>query len=278
VAADPGSTTAQGTRTIQDFGEQWRYQVGNEGFYGSLELLADALGPLLEPAELRGRRVADIGSGTGRIVRMLLEAGVEQVIAVEPSGGVEALRENTRAYADRVEIVHATGEALPPGLELDFVLSIGVVPFVPEPEPLLRAARAALRPGGRVVLWVYAAEASLAYLLPLRALRLVTTRLPPGLLSALCTALNLLLDGYMAACRLLPLPLHEYMRNVLSRVARDKRKLTIYDQLNPSYVKFYGRGELEALLLGCGFRDVRIRDRHGYSWTAVAARPAGDAG
>jgi SAM-dependent methyltransferase len=272
MAADPGSSTAQDARTIRDFGDQWRHHGNNEGFYGSLELLADALEPLLDLGELRGRRVADIGSGTGRIVHMLLEAGAERVIAVEPSGGVELLRESTRDAGARVEVIHATGDLLPAGLDLDFVLSIGVVPFVPDPMPLLRAARAALRPGGRIVLWVYAAEAPRTYLVPLNVLRVVTTRLPHALLSGLCSVLNVALGLYIAACRILPLPLHEYMRSILSRLAWDKRKLTIYDQLNPSYVKFYRRSELEKLLEDGGFRDVRIRDRHGYSWTAVAAR------
>ena len=72
-------------RTIRDFGEQWAHYGENEGYYASPELLRDALGPLLELEALRGLRTADIGSGTGRIVGMLLAAGVDHVVAVEPS-------------------------------------------------------------------------------------------------------------------------------------------------------------------------------------------------
>src|SRR6185295_19847708 len=89
-------------RTIRDFGRQWTTYTENEGYYGSVELLKDIIEPLLPIERLRGMSVADIGSGTGRIVVMMMEAGAARVYAVEPSRAVESLRRNTAAYADRV--------------------------------------------------------------------------------------------------------------------------------------------------------------------------------
>lgn len=271
---DAEQADARAARTVRDFGEQWRQDAGNEGFYGSLELLRDALGPLLDVAELRGARVADVGSGTGRIVRMLLSAGAAHVTAVEPSEGVLLLRRNTAEFGERVRVLHATGDRLPATQDLDFVTLIGVLPFLPEPEPLLRAACAALRPGGRLIAWLYAAEQSALVRGGVGALRRVTTRLPDPALRALCALLDRALDPYIFACRFLPLPLRDYLLGVYARVSRSKRRLTLFDQLNPSYVRYYGRQELTQLLLRCGFRDVRLHDRRGYSWTAVATRPA----
>lgn len=272
-AAGAPARDGLGARTIRDFGEQWSFDGANDGFYGSLELLADALGPLLDPAEFAGARVGDVGSGAGRIVRMLLAAGASHVVAVEPSQGVEVLRRNVAGFGGRVEVIHGPGESLPAGRDLDFVTAIGVLPFVPRPEPLLRAARAALRPGGRLVVWVYSAEGNRLYRAFLGALRRVTPHLPHAVLVGLSSALNVALDVYIAACRWLPLPLRDYVRRVLARVSREKRRLTIYDQLNPSYVRFHRRDELVTLLEDCGFADVRVHDRHGYSLTAVATRP-----
>jgi SAM-dependent methyltransferase len=259
-------------RTVRDFGDQWSHYGDNEGYYGSLELFQDMLGPLLSTDAFRGARVADIGSGTGRIVRMLLAAGASHVVAVEPSAGVAALRENLRDAGDRVEILHGPGEALPAGRELDYVTSIGVLQFIPDPQPVLRAAHEALRPGGRVIVWVYGVEGNGAYLALVRTLRVVTTRLPHAALSALCSLLNACLDVYLLLCRWLPLPLRDYARNTLARVSRDKRRLTIYDQLNPSYAKYYTRDEARALLERAGFRDVRLHHRRGYSWTAMGVK------
>ena len=116
-------------QTIRDFGDQWTHYGDNDGYYGSVELLGDMLGPLVSFDELRGARVVDIGSGTGRIVRMLLDAGVHSVLAVEPSVGVETLRRNVSAFGDRVEVMHARGDELPAGRDLDFAISIGVIQF-----------------------------------------------------------------------------------------------------------------------------------------------------
>jgi len=264
---------AEEDRTIRDFGDQWSHYGSNEGFYGSLALLQDVLGPLLDIAEFRGARVADIGSGTGRIVQMLLQAGVEHVVAVEPSAGVAILRVNTRSDADRVEVVHGPGEAVPSGRGLDFVVSIGVLQFIEDPLPTLEAARNALRPGGRLIVSVYAVEGNELYVRLVQALRVVTTRLPHRALAALSSVLAVCVDVYMAACRWLPLPMRDYLRNTFSRVERDKRRLTIYDQLNPTYARYYRAAELRALLEAAGFGDVRLHHRRGATWTALGVKP-----
>lgn len=261
-------------QTIRDFGEQWSHYGENEGYYASLDLLRDALGPLLPLEELRGVRAADVGSGTGRIAGMLLAAGAEHVVALEPSDAAQTLRAWAARQDGRVEVIHARGEELPAGLDLDLVLSIGVLQFIPDPGPVLRAAHRALRPGGKLVIWVYGREGAGPYLWPLRALRAVTTRLPHALLSGLCAALNALLGLYIVLCRWLPLPLRGYMRNTFARLSPRVRRLVLYDQLNPSYVRFYRGPEVRELLESAGFRDVSLHHRGGYSWTALGVKPA----
>src|SRR5437867_3116692 len=79
-----GSQPTLQARTIRDFGGQWRrFRAGHDaGFYGSVAHLADTFGPLLELNGLAGARVAEIGSGSGRFVNMLLDAGAAHVTAV----------------------------------------------------------------------------------------------------------------------------------------------------------------------------------------------------
>lgn len=261
-------------KTIADFGEQWTRYTDNEGdLYGDKELLRDAFGPLLDVTELEGKRVAEIGAGTGRIVRMLLGWGAASVVAVEPSDAVHALRENTRAFGDRVTVVHARGEDIPTTLALDVVVSIGVLHHVPDPAPIVRAAHDALRPGGRLVVWLYGHEGNALYLAAVRPLRRVTTRLPHSVLHRVSQGLNVALDGYLWACRKMPvLPLAGYANNVIGGFSREKRQLVIYDQLNPAYAKYYRRHEARALLEDAGFVDVRLHHRHGYSWTVIGTR------
>jgi SAM-dependent methyltransferase len=260
-------------RTVRDFGEQWTRHPDNRGYYASPELFADLVRPLVEPADFRGARVAEIGSGTGRIVRMLIDAGAAHVIAVEPSDAIGPLRDNTRAFADRVELLHATGDRLPPRGDLDFVISIGVLHHIPDPEPVVRAAFDALKPGGRFLAWLYGREGNELYLALAGPARTLTRRLPHPLLSALSWLLAAPLGGYAALCERLPLPMAEYMRAHIRKLSPEARRLTIYDQLNPAWAKYYTEAEARALVAGAGFADVRLHHRHGYSWTVVGTRP-----
>jgi SAM-dependent methyltransferase len=260
-------------QTIADFSEQWTTFTDNTGYYGSTELLADIFGPLLSLSALRGWRVGDIGSGTGRIVNMLLDAGADHVVAVEPSDAFDVLRQNTAARASQVSLIRGTGEAIPAGANLDLVVSIGVVLCITNPAPVIAAARAALRPGGRLLVWVYGREGNRIYLTFCQPLRALTTRLPHRALNGLCSALNVLADVYIGLCAVIPLPLHRYVRNVFGRLSREKRHLVIYDQLNPSYAKYYTEEEARRLLEDGGFRDVRLHHRHGYSWTVIGEKP-----
>lgn len=260
-------------RTVTDFGDQWLRYSDNSGFYGSLELLQDVFGPLLTPESIAGQRVADIGSGTGRIVQMLMAAGAHHVTAIEPSQAFPVLEANTRGYGPRVRCLKLRGDEIPPE-GFDLVVSIGVLHHIPEPGPVLESAWRALRPGGRLAIWLYGHEGNEGYLALLQPLRAVTTRLPHPLLATISALLTAGVALYVAACRWVPLPLRGYMRNVVHRLTWRKRYLTIYDQLNPAYAKYYREGEARALLQHGGFEDVVLNHRHGYSWAVVGRRPS----
>lgn len=259
-------------RTIADFGDQWTRFQGNEGYYGSAELFQDICGPLLEPQAVKGRRVGDIGSGTGRIVRMLLESGAEHVVAVEPSDAFDVLRRNVASYAGRVECLRVPGNSIPATGDLDLVTSIGVLHHIPDPVSVVRAARAALRPGGRMLVWLYGREGNAAYLAVTEPIRAITTRLPHGPVFTLARVATALLVPYIFLCRHLPLPLRGYFVNVFGKMAYEKQELIVYDQLRPAYAKYYSKEEAIALLQDNGFAGVRVHHRHGYSWTVLGTR------
>ena len=125
---------------------------------------------------------------------------------------------------------------------------------------------------------MYGHEGNEAYLALVGPLRAVTTRLPHPLLVVVSAVLTAVLGAYVAACRLAPLPLHGYMRSVISRLSRDKRFLVVYDQLNPAYSRYYRRAEAVDLLDSAGFTDVLAYHRHGYSWAATGVRPTVEGG
>jgi SAM-dependent methyltransferase len=259
-------------QTIKDFGEQWLRYKDSKGFYGSMELFSDIIYPFLKFSDIKNCRVAEIGSGTGRIVNMLIEAGAEHVIAIEPSDAFEVLRSNIMDPG-KVTCLKITGDQLPAFGNLDYVFSIGVLHHITDPTPVVEAAYKALRPGGHLLVWLYGKEGNRLYLLFLNPLRVLTKRLPHFILVSLVEVLYWPLVLYIALCHILPLPLRGYMLSVLKKMSPENRRLIIYDQLNPSYAKYYTREEAQRLLINGKFEDVRIHHRHGYSWTVIGTKP-----
>jgi SAM-dependent methyltransferase len=265
-------TTASKNQTIQDFGEQWVRYRDNEGYYGSLELFSDILSPFLKADELKGCKVAEIGSGTGRIVNMLLEAGAENIIASEPSEAFDVLCKNIK-QPDKVTCLKLTGDQLPASGDLDYVFSIGVLHHIQDPIPVVEAAFKALRPGGHFFVWLYGKERNRLYLTFLTLLRIFTKHLPHVMLIPLVEMMYWPLVFYMKLCQLCPLPMRGYLLAVFEKMSPQKRRLVVYDQLNPSFAKYYTRAEAEKLLLDGNFKEVRVHHRHAYSWTAIGTKP-----
>jgi len=259
-------------QTIKDFGDQWLRYTDNEGYYGSIELFSDILSPILTPDDIRGCRVAEIGSGVGRIVNMLLQAGVKHVIAVGPSQAFGALSRNIQE-SQKVTFLNVTGDQLPPYGNLDFVFSIGVLHHIKNPLPVVEAAFRALRPGGHFLVWLYGKEGNGLYLALIRPLRVLTKHLPHYMLASLVEIIYWPLVLYIKFCHRLPLPLRGYMLSVLEKMSPEKRRLIIYDQLNPAYAKYYTRFEAEKLFSDGNFENIRIHHRHGYSWTVIGTKP-----
>lgn len=263
-------------KTIADFDDQWTRYSDNEGWYGSLELFQDIIDPLIDANGINGKRVVDIGSGTGRIVGMLLKAGASHVDAVEPAeGAFGKLKENVSAMENgtNVNCINARGDAWEIAEPADFVISIGVIQFIPEPDTTVKRCFDALKPGGEIFFWLYSHEGNELYLSFIKPIRAFTTRIPHSALVAFNWMLYIILVGYRFLSLALPLPLRRYLNQIWWPMTPRKRRLVIYDQLNPSYSKYHKQHEAIELLEHAGFTDVKTHHRHGYSWCVRGRKP-----
>lgn len=260
-------------QTIEDFGVQWTTYTTHVGYHGSAEWIQDQLGTLFSLKDLKGKRVADIGSGTGRIVDIILDHGADHVIAVEPSRGFEYLKKRTAARADRITYINGRGETLPADAQIDVCIAFAMLHHVPDPKPIVDAAFNALKPGGKMITWLYGLEGNATYLAWVEPLRKITIRLPHWALVAVCQILLWATDAYALLCRVFPLPLRDYMLDSFRRFTRERRRLVIYDQLNPAYAKYYNRDEAYSLLKDSGFTNIQLDHHKGYSWTVIGTKP-----
>ncbi len=137
----------------------------------------------LEPAELDGTLVLDAGCGMGRYLRVAAESGA-QIIGIDLSGAVRAAHAQT---ADFPNVAVVQGDLLRPPLAdgvFDHIYSLGVLDHTPDPRAAFLALAKLLKPGGRIVIWVYPRERP-ALEAVIRVHRGISTRLPLPLLVAL---------------------------------------------------------------------------------------------
>ena len=166
--------TKNNDKTINDFGDQWNYLRKNDGYYASGQMLKDILEPLISVETLKGKKICEIGGGTGRIVKMLLNFGVQKITVLEPSSAFDVLIENLSLYSDRVTCLKIKGDQLESRNEFDFICSIGVLHHIPEPTETVKKMYQALKPGGTAFIWVYGQEGNQTYLFFAEKLRRVT--------------------------------------------------------------------------------------------------------
>jgi hypothetical protein len=119
---------------------------------------------------------------------------------------------------------------------------------------------------------LYGKEGNGLYLAFIHPLRVLTKRLPHFMLASLVEIFYWPLVLYIKFCHWLPLPLRGYMLSILEKMSPEKRRLIIYDQLNPSYAKYYTKVEAEKLLKDGKFVDIQTHHRHGYSWAVIGSK------
>ncbi len=169
--------------------------------------------------------------------------------------------------------MRASAYDLPFDSRFDMAFSIGVIHHLEMPEQALRRMAQAVKPGGRVLIWVYGREGNrwlVGVLNPLR--RMLFSRMPIGLvhhLSLYPAALLWLL------LRLGVRPL-EYFR-LLARFDFAHLRSIVFDQMLPRIAHYWTRETVVRLLEEAGLQDVRVTPVNQMSWSAIGTRPRRDA-
>jgi len=208
----------------------------------------------VEPVDLSGKMVLDVGCGMGRFVELCARAGA-RVFGVDLSLAVEAAAANLRAWPN-ANVFQADLFRLPfPDAAFDLVYGIGVLDHTPDTRAATLALPRLLRPGGTLAIWVYSRHLAdrLPHLLSV-AYRQVTRRLPPDRLLALCQILAPLgrlhripVLGHLTYC-LLPVSKHP---------DPECRILDTFDWYAPQFKWRHTYGEVTAWFREAGLEEIR---------------------
>jgi SAM-dependent methyltransferase len=133
---------------------------GSPGFFADLdEYHFDKLHHLLELVDFNGyagRRVLDLGCGTGVDLVRFVRGGAAATGVDIADSAIALARENLRHQSLSAPLCVGDGERLPfPGGTFDFVYAHGVVQYTSGDRALVDECRRVLRPGGTAFFQVY---------------------------------------------------------------------------------------------------------------------------
>ena len=257
-------------KTVKDFDDQWKLQGKlNDDYWASDQIIFDQFSNLFSIEEVKGKVIADVGAGTGRVLKTLFKYRPKKVFAIEPSSsGVDEISKNLRNNKN-LTILQSDGLRFKTYESCDIIFSLGVIHHIKNPTDILKNIRANLKSKGKIVIWVYGYENNQIYIAFYKFISFFTQKLPDKLVYKIAALLNILIQPYIYLCKFVNLPLKNYWLKVFNKCGWQKRKDMIFDQLNPAYSKYYKKHEIEKELLDAGFVNLKFHHRHSYSWTVV---------
>ena len=257
--------------SYQDFGEQFSKDLDIGNYWGSLEMLKDIVCPF-NLNVIKDKIIAEVGVGSGRILNNLTKFKPKKIYAVEPSKAIKIAKENNIKNKHKIEYLNIKAEDMALKQKADYIFSLGVIHHIPKYDVACKQIYNSLSANGTFIIWVYGFEGNELYIKIFNNVRRISRLLPDKILRMFCYLLNFMCSVYILLCSFLNLPLKKYMLNVFKKCSFEKRNYIIFDQLNPSFSKYFRKEEVNQTLKKAGFKKINLYHRYSYSWLAIAKK------
>ncbi len=127
------------------------YRKGENGHYSKLLLggkITEEKRKILKVVSWKGKRVLDIGCGTGELAYLIAKKGVKEVLGVDYSNEAIAIAQETYQQKNlRYECVDVSSIKD----SFDVITLVGVLEHIDEPFVLLKKLKALLKPKGSII-------------------------------------------------------------------------------------------------------------------------------
>ncbi len=201
----------------------------------------------------RGKRFMDAGCGMGRNSYWPMQWGADSCVAFDNderslARARETLKEFPAAHVVRKSIYDIDWKD-----EFDVAFSIGVIHHLERPEEALRNMVASLKPGGKLIIWVYGHEGFewMRFVDPVRIY--ITSKLPLPVVHFLSYFCSIPLYIFVKVYR----GQNGYFKH-LSHYTFWHIHMTVFDQLIPTVAHYWRKDEVEALVQGLPLQDITI--------------------
>lgn len=223
----------------------------------------------LTRADWVGQKVLDGGCGIGRNTYWPMTYGAASALSIDVDVRTLAQARRNLARFPTVEVRHQSIYDIAETNEIDIAFSIGVIHHLADPEKAVARLAAAVKPGGRVLLWLYGRENNgwiVHFLDPIRVGLL--SKLPLRLVHILSWPATMLLFLFLKS----GLGKIEYFR-LLRGFSFDHLRAIVFDHLIPKIALYYTREQAIALLASAGIEDIEAVWVNQMSWSVCGRKP-----
>lgn len=223
----------------------------------------------LTKEDFKGTVVMDAGCGMGRNSYWPLTYGARTVIAFDRDDrSLNAARENLKNF-DNVQIAFGDIKTYRSPEPVDIAFSIGVVHHLRQPDVALRNLAASVKPGGKLLMWVYGYEGNewiVRYINPIR--KLITSKLPESVVHFLTYFCSVPLFVFL---KLFP-QRRPYLKQLKGFTFKHIHSIA-FDQLIPEVANYWTKEEARKLFTDIPeLTDVSIYPANVLSWTVIGTK------
>ncbi len=221
----------------------------------------------LEPQDFKNKSVLDGGCGIGRNSYWPLTYGASSVTAFDfDPRTVEVARKNLAEFSN-AKVEYNSLYEIDYKDQFDIAFSIGVIHHLEFPKRAVEALSKAVRPGGKLLIWVYGYESNEWIVRYINPIRVITSKLPIAFTHLLSNLFTVPLYFWV---RLVP-QRHAYMKQI-SKFKFWHLRSIVFDQLLPKIANYWTKDEALELFSGLGLKDISAHQVNQNSWTVIGTK------
>lgn len=247
------------------FGYEWdKYSWVSENYEGQFR---NWTAPYT-PDDWKGKHVLDVGCGMGRNSYWPMKWGASSVTSFDFDQRSVARAKETLKEFPTASVLYKSVYDIDWKNEFDVAFSIGVIHHLKDPKLAVKNMVTALKPEGKLLIWVYGYEGNewiVRYVDPVRLH--ITSKLPPAIVHFLSYFCSIPLYGFVKIFH----PKNKYLQQLATFDFWHVHSI-VFDQLIPDVANYWKKDEVAQLVEGLPLHEVSINppaNNSGWILTAI---------